>query len=97
MLKYSYRCDHCEHECTQEYERSKAPRTQVCPECNDILRRVIKLTNSADISSEDGAVDVKSKTLRRNLKERVKRLKKLATGKQEEFNKWSKNQTGGRW
>lgn len=97
MLKYSYKCDKCDHRCTEEHERGSAPRIQTCSECGGTLRRHVKLSNTANISSEDGAVDQKSKKVRKNLKERAKKVKDLTADKQEEFKKWSKTQTGGRY
>jgi len=97
MLKYSYKCDSCNHECTQEHERGDAPRTQECTECEGSLRRLVKLTSSADISSEDGSTNDKSKKLRKNLKGRAEKMKEFTADKQAEINKWSKTQTGGRW
>lgn len=97
MLKYSYKCDDCEHECTQMHERGEAPRVQECPECGGTLRRVIRVNSSADISQGDDAMNEKSNKIRKNLKHRRKRVAKMDPTQRERFEQWSKRQTGGRW
>lgn len=96
MLSFSYKCDHCGLECTKEYERGTAPRVQECPDCKGTLRRVIKVTNSADVSASD-TNDNKSGKVRKNLKERQKKLNKMSPDERKRLETWSKNQTGGRW
>lgn len=96
MLKFSYKCA-CGHTHCLECKRGQAPKTIECSKCGADMERMINVVDPANISAPDGAVNPRESTLRKNLKERQKKVSALSEAEKKRFDEWSKKNSGGRW
>jgi len=95
-ISYSFKCDECDHTDSIKYTRGNAPRVMECPKCGATFRRIIKISDSANISSSDED-NTHTNTLRKNLKLRQKKINALKPEEAERMSKWSKRHSGGQW
>lgn len=94
MINYSYKCKRCGETQTLKFDRGKAPKKIECA-CGEEAKRMLKPAITKNIKKKDKPP--KNKKIKENLKKRQKKINKLERKEKEHFNKWSKEQTGGRW